>query len=225
VVEEHDTELLGGIDVEALAGQLVDTLADAVQFGGKARRESGKDVLIDADAGLLHAIENGTQRKIDVGVDAGDVGFVGVIAKHGGKGLRNGRGGGQRRRRCVTIARRHVGERLRRIGWIQRVRKQHGVVDGAAQFDTQPIEYVQRELVVVDTLGDCGVIEERAQFGRERQAQGDLGLGANACGDGGFLLLNGFDNIKQGEGSLPVALGFDFYFSFSDGGWRGIEGE
>ncbi len=88
-----------------------------------------------------------------------------------------------------------------------------------------PCENVQRKLVVVDTLGDRGVFEQRAQLGRKRKAQRDLGCGANACSESGFLLLDDFDNVKQRERSLPVALGFDFHFCFSNGGRRGIQRE
>ncbi len=88
-----------------------------------------------------------------------------------------------------------------------------------------PSQYVERELVVVDTLGDRGVFEQRAQFGRKRKAQRDLGLGANACGEGGLLLL---DSLRQRRAARAFPAGrsrLRFCFDFSDGGRRGIERE
>ena len=113
---------------------------------------------------------------------------------------------GKRCRRGVAIARGHVGERLPGVRGIERIGKQHVIVDGAAQVDAEAAENVERQLVVVDALGDGGVFEKRAQLGSERKAQADAGIGADADVGGGFL-LGGFDDIEKREASLRFGLG------------------
>ena len=68
-VEEDFAELLGGVDVEALGGLVVDALGEVVDFDGEAGGHVVEDGGIDADAGLLHAEEDGDEGEIDGGVD------------------------------------------------------------------------------------------------------------------------------------------------------------
>ncbi len=67
--EEHFAELLGRVDVEAAAGELEDSFADALEFNAEALGKTVENSGIDADADLLHAIENRRERQIDFGVD------------------------------------------------------------------------------------------------------------------------------------------------------------
>ncbi len=79
LVEEDVAELLGGVDVEAVAGVGVDALGEVVD----RRRRGGEDMLaeeggVDADAGLLHAQEDGDEGEVDGRVDvraSGEVAF------------------------------------------------------------------------------------------------------------------------------------------------------
>ena len=62
--EEHLAELLGGVDVEAAAGEREDLFADAIQLDGEALGKTIEDAEIDAHAGLLHAEEDRGQRQV-----------------------------------------------------------------------------------------------------------------------------------------------------------------
>ena len=89
--EQNHAKLFGRVDVEALAGQLEDALADAVKFAAESLRKPAQRSCVDAHAGLLHAIEHGRERQIDVGVDAQHAGFFSLFAQRGDERM-NGRG-------------------------------------------------------------------------------------------------------------------------------------
>jgi hypothetical protein len=72
LVEEHVAELLGRVDVEAVAGAGVDALGEVVDGDGEARGHLAQQIGVDADAGLLHAEEHGDEREVDVLVDVGE---------------------------------------------------------------------------------------------------------------------------------------------------------
>ena len=69
LVEEHIAELLGGVDVEAMAGVGVDLLGEVVDLDGEARGHLAEELGVDADAGLLHAEEDGDEGQVDGVVD------------------------------------------------------------------------------------------------------------------------------------------------------------
>ena len=102
----------------------------------------------------------------------------------------------QRRWRRLTVARGHIGQRLRCVRGVQRVREKHGVVHRAAQFDAHFAENVKGELPVVNALGDGSVFEKCTQFGRERQTQCASGIGADSQTEVG-LFLSGLSDVKQ----------------------------
>ncbi len=82
--EEHHAKLLGRIDVEPLPGQLEDALADARQLATESRPKGRSSAArVDADAGLLHAIEHGRQRQVDLGIHARDAGLLDLLAQRG----------------------------------------------------------------------------------------------------------------------------------------------
>ncbi len=58
-VEEDVAELLGRVDVEAVAGFGEDALGEGVHVDGEARGHGGENGGVDADAGLFHAQEDG----------------------------------------------------------------------------------------------------------------------------------------------------------------------
>ncbi len=107
--EENDAELLGRVDVEALAGQLEDALADACQFPAELFRKAAQRSCVDADSGFLHAIEHGREREVDFGVDARDAGFVDFFAQGGNERMNGGGRGGERRGRRLVVAGGHIG--------------------------------------------------------------------------------------------------------------------
>ena len=123
--EENDAELLGRIDVEALAGQLEDALADACQLAAEPLRKSAQRSCVDADAGFLHAVEHGREREVDFGVDARDAWLFGFFAQSGNERMNGGGGGGQGRRRRLVVARGDVGQGLRGVRGVERVGEQH----------------------------------------------------------------------------------------------------
>ena len=59
LVEEDVAELLGGVDVEAVAGAGVDALGEVVDGDGEAGGHFAEEGGVDADAVLLHAEEDG----------------------------------------------------------------------------------------------------------------------------------------------------------------------
>ena len=122
--EEHLAKLLGRVDVETPPSQLEDLLAHAGQLEGKALRKPVQHAQIDAHPGLLHAKEH--RRKLQIH----RVNLLQTSLFHLGLQRRNQRpdrrrSRRQRSRRSLRVARRHVGQRLRRVRWIQRVREQH----------------------------------------------------------------------------------------------------
>ena len=189
-------ELLGRVDVEALPSKLEDAFAHACQLGAEPLRKAAEHSFIDAHAGPLHAIKHRRKRQIDLAIDAIDRGLFNLCAKIWNQRMNRRSFGGNRIRRRGAMARGDVGQRLRGVGWIQRVGKQHEVVDCAAQIDTQPAENMQSQLPVVGLLGNVRVFHQRAQFGCERQAQRARGIGAYA--DTRLRLsLGSFDGVEQ----------------------------
>ena len=87
LVEEDVAELLGRVDVEAVAGRLAggawaaspageDALGEGVHLDGEARGHGGEDGGVDADAGLLHAQEDGDEREVHGLVEVAEGIFV-----------------------------------------------------------------------------------------------------------------------------------------------------
>ena len=68
-VEEHVAELLGRVEIEAMAGGGEDALGEGVHFDGEARGHGGEDGGVDADARLLHAQKDGDEREVHGAVE------------------------------------------------------------------------------------------------------------------------------------------------------------
>ncbi len=68
-VEEHVAELLGRVEIEAMARAGEDALGEGVHLDGEARGHGGEDSRIDADARLFHAQEDGDEREIHGAVE------------------------------------------------------------------------------------------------------------------------------------------------------------
>ena len=68
-VEEHVAELLGRVEIEAMAGGGEDALGERVHLDGEAGGHGGEDSRVDADAGLLHAQEDGDEWEIHGAVE------------------------------------------------------------------------------------------------------------------------------------------------------------
>ena len=73
--EQNLAELLGRVDVEAMPGELEDALADAFDLCAETFGKAVENGGVDADAGLLHAEEHGSEGQIDFAVDAVDGDF------------------------------------------------------------------------------------------------------------------------------------------------------
>ena len=86
LVEEDVAELLGRGDVEAMAGRGVDALGEVVDLHAEACGLLAEEVEVDADAGLLHAEEDGDEWEVDGVVDVGEGGAL-VEGIRGGKGF------------------------------------------------------------------------------------------------------------------------------------------
>jgi hypothetical protein len=71
---------------------------------------------------------------------------------------------GQRGRRRLIVARRHIGQRLRGVRGIQRVREQHGVVHRAAQRNSLRLSTCSASFQSC-TLGNGRIFKQRAQLG------------------------------------------------------------
>ncbi len=67
-VEQHIAQLLGRIDVEAMAGALENLFADPVHLHRQPVRHGGEDPPIDAHAGLFHAQQDRDQGQIDLAI-------------------------------------------------------------------------------------------------------------------------------------------------------------
>ena len=93
---------------------------------------------------------------------------------------------------------------------------------GPRSSTPRPCEDVEREFVVVNALGNGGIFKQGAQFGREREAQGDFGFGAHAHAEVG-LLLNRFHNVEQRQ--APLRFRFGFRFGLGGGRRRYVERE
>ena len=74
LVEEHVAELLGGVDVEAVARAGIDTLGEVVDGDGEARTHLAQEITVDANAGLLHVQQDGDEREIELFIDLGEGG-------------------------------------------------------------------------------------------------------------------------------------------------------
>jgi len=68
-VEEHVAELLGRVEIEAMAGGGEDALGEGVHLDGETRGHGGEDRRVDADAGLLHAQKDGDEREVHGAVE------------------------------------------------------------------------------------------------------------------------------------------------------------
>ena len=64
------------------------------------------------------------------------------------------------------MTRGNIGESLRGVRGIERVGEQHGVVDGAAQFDSKAAENMERQLPIVDPLGHRRILKQSSQLRR-----------------------------------------------------------
>ena len=69
LVEEHVAELLGRVEIEAVAGGGEDALGEGVHLDGEAGGHGGEDRGVDADARLLHAQEDGDEREVHGAVE------------------------------------------------------------------------------------------------------------------------------------------------------------
>ena len=68
----------GGVLAGGFAGLGVDAVGEGVHLDGEARGHGGEDAGVDADAGLLHAQEDGDQREVH--------GLVDVLERRGLEG-------------------------------------------------------------------------------------------------------------------------------------------
>ena len=109
-----------------------EALGEAVEHAG-----------VDADADLLHAIEDGRERQIDVAVDALDARLLRFFQQYRDECLNCGGSGGRRGRRLLVVARGDVGEGLRGVSGIERIGEQHGVFCRPAQGNTLPVKQMQ----------------------------------------------------------------------------------
>ena len=203
--EEHLAELLGRVDVEAPPRKLEDALAYAVQLHCEAFGEAVENAKIDAHAGLLHAVENRRERQVDLAVDALDACFFRLREQRGNQRMNGRRARGQRGRRGLPVARRHIGQRLRGVRRIQRVGEQHGVVHRAAQHYALRSQQMESGLPIVGLLGDCCIFKQCAQFAGQRQAQRNRRLRADAYAEAG-LLFGGLGHIEQRKRSAALRL-------------------
>lgn len=73
VLEEDFAELLGGVDVEGLAGEGEDFVGEAADFGVHPFGKAGELGGFDADAGLFHPGEDGGEGDVDFVVDAAEI--------------------------------------------------------------------------------------------------------------------------------------------------------
>ncbi len=143
-----------------------------------------------------------------------------MCAQGGRKCVNDGRGGWKRRWRRMTVPRGHVCNGLRGMCGIERVRKQHGVVDSTAQLHAQAVQRMVSELGVVRALGHRRIFQQRSQFVRERQAQRGAGDRAHTHA-GVCFALGGFHGIQQRE-HRPLAR---FVFLFLRGRLLRVERE
>ena len=81
--------------------------------------------------------------------------------------MKRRRARGQRGRSRLSVADGHIDQRRHRVGWIHRIRQQHGVVHRAAQRDTLRRQRMKRQLPIVRLLGHLGVFQQSAKLGRE----------------------------------------------------------
>ena len=161
--EEHLAELLGRVDVEAPPGQLEDALADALQLDGEALGEPVQHAQIDAHAGLLHAEEHRSKLQIHLRKRARRRPFP-LPLERGNQRMNRGGARGQCGGRWLRVARSHVGQRLRGVRGIERIRKQHGVVHRAAQSNALRGQQMQRGLPVVRLLGNGRIFKQCAKL-------------------------------------------------------------
>ena len=189
--EQHVAELLGRVDVEALAGDPVDALGALVELGFEARGLAGEDAGVDADAGPLERDEHGDQRPLERLVDRRERGGLHLL-RDDRRDLRGQVGAlagpRQQRRRRHRAGRDRLGaladDRLERAGAIrqqlerdrvqlrlgavgvEQVAGELGVDVDAGQRHAVLGEDDRRLLEAVADLLHRGVLEQRAQRGR-----------------------------------------------------------
>ena len=76
-VEENVAELLGRVEIEAVAGLLEYLLGEGVHLDGEARGHGGEDRGVDADARLLHAQKDGDEWEVHGAVEVEERGLRG----------------------------------------------------------------------------------------------------------------------------------------------------
>ena len=77
--EQHVAELLGRVDVEALAGDAVDALGALVELGFEAGGLPGENAGVDADARALERDQHWNQRFFERVVDRGERGGLHLL--------------------------------------------------------------------------------------------------------------------------------------------------
>ena len=131
--KQHLAKLLRRIDIEPPSGQRKDALAHALQLRREPLRQPVQHAQIDAHAGLLHAEQNRRQRQIDLLIHALHARLFRFIPQRRRQRMNRRRARRQRRRRGLSMARGHIGQRLRGVRGIERIGEQHRVVHRAAQ--------------------------------------------------------------------------------------------
>src|ERR1019366_8479270 len=139
-----------------------DPLPDASELQAEPLGETVEHSDVDADAYLLHPVEHRGERQIDFAVDALDSGLLRLREQRwnqrmnccSGCSLRGGRG--------LAVACGYVGERLRGVGRIERIGKQHRVVGCASQYNSLRVKQVHGQLQVVRTLWRCILFKQLA---------------------------------------------------------------
>ena len=212
--EQHVAELLGRVDVEALAGDPVDALGALVELGFEARGLAGEDAGVDADAGAFEGDEHGDQRPLErlvdrrergglhlLGDDRRDLrGQVGALAGPRQQRRRRHRAGRNRLRALADdrleragairqqLERDRIQLRLGAVG-VEQVAGQLGVDVDPGQRHAVLGEDDGRLLQAVAHLLDRGVLEQRPQRRRQRARPGPATAGSSSnrppCAAGG----------------------------------------
>ena len=193
--KQHLAKLLGRVDVEAPPSQLEDLLADAGHLYRKTPREPVQHAQIDAHPGLLHAEEN--RRKLQIHcVNLLQAALFNFGLQCGNERPNRRSPRRERGRRSLRVARRHVGQRLRGVRWIQRIREQHRVVHRPAQRNSLRSQQMERGLPIVCLLGNGLVFQQCAQLLRHRKLQSHQWFCANSQ-EKDSLFFGRFNRVEQ----------------------------
>ena len=127
-------------------------------------RHFREDIAIDLHTSVLHAEKHWQERKIDLVINLGEVGFCHFLAQSGGKASGNVGGFWQCAGKLqVEAAQRDFGQAMARICRIEQIRIQHRILMNAFELEITLGEDMHRGLQVVDGLRDFRVGEQLLQ--------------------------------------------------------------